>query len=485
MGTIHVVGLGPGSMNHLTLEVYRIMKEESVVYVRTKKHPIMKDLLNEGICVEGFDWLYEKSETFEDVYSEIASVLIDKAKFNEKIVFAVPGHPLFAEKTVEILLEILDNKQDEVKIQIHSSMSFLDVVVTSLKIDPINGLKIVNALSIDEEGPDPRIGNIITQVYDRFIASEVKLSLLEFYDGEKEIILLSSSGIQNKEKLEKIPLYQLDRILWIDYLTTIYIPQEKEKRLDEIDALVDVMERLRSDNGCPWDLEQTHDSLKRYLIEEVYEVIDAINNEDFDNLVEELGDLLLQIIFHCQIGKEVGIFEFRDVVEGITKKLIHRHPHVFDETPIPYSNEKWEELKKKEKGYQFQYEAMEAMPKSMPTLYLAEKIQKKAANVGFEFDNPLPGIDKIMEESLELKESIERLSKEDIMSEMGDLLFSVVNVARLCHIDPDEALRKTITKFIHRFKFIEEYLANEGITPEESDLETMDRLWNLSRINRH
>ncbi len=481
MGTIHVVGLGPGSIDHLTLEVYRMMKKADLVYVRTKKHPIIDDLVEDGIHIESFDWLYEESETFEDVYEKIALDLIEKAKLEEKTIFAVPGHPLFAEKTVEILLKILDNEQDGVNIEIHSSMSFLDVVITSLKIDPINGLKIVNALSIDEDGPDPKTGNIITQVYDRFVASEVKLSLLELYHGEKEIYLLSGSGVLGREKLEKMPLYQLDRIEWIDYLTTIYIPPEKEERVDDIKTLVGVMDRLRSVDGCPWDREQTHDSLKRYMIEEVYEVINAIERDDYDNLVEELGDLLLQIIFHCQIGKEAGMFELKDVVEGINNKLMYRHPHVFDEATVTYCEERWEEIKKKEKGYTFQYEAMEAMPKSMPTLYLAEKIQKKAANVGFDWDNPLSGIDKIIEESLELKESIEKLSKDDRISEMGDLLFSVVNVSRLCKIDPDEALHKTITKFITRFKFIENHLAEKGLTAQESDLGTMDKLWELSK----
>ncbi|MPW24967.1 nucleoside triphosphate pyrophosphohydrolase [Alkalibaculum sp. M08DMB] len=481
MGTIHVVGLGPGSIEHLTLGVYKLLKQANLVYVRTFKHPLIDDLIEEGIVLEGFDWIYETSKDFETVYEEIAKLLLQKANIEDQIIFAVPGHPLFAEKTVEILIEILDNGQDKVKMQIHSSMSFLDVVVTSLKIDPINGLNIMNALTIEKNPPNLKVGNIITQVYDRFVASEVKLSLLEFYDGDKEIFLLSSSGIKGKERLERIPLYKLDHMDGIDYLTTIYIPPEKEDKLSDINRLLDIMSKLRSKDGCPWDKEQTHDSLKRYLIEEVYEVIHAIDNKDNENIIEELGDLLLQIIFHCQIAKENGIFELKDVVEGINKKLIYRHPHVFDKFHVSYSDKRWEELKKREKGHKFQYEAMEDVPKSMPTLYLAEKIQKKAANVGFDWGNPLPSIDKIVEESLELKESINTLSLSETTNELGDLLFSVVNVARLCQIDPDEALHKTIEKFICRFKFIEERLNESGIQLAKADLDTMNMLWDKAK----
>lgn len=492
MGTIHVIGLGPGNIEHLTLESYRMLKNADTVYVRTMKHPVVDELVKEEIVFESFDHIYENAESFEEVYQQIAMELVEKSKLNEKVIFAVPGNPLFAEKTVEILLKIVDNKQNEFILQIYPSMSFLDVVINSLKVDPINGLKMINALNIKEDLPDRNVGNVITQVYDLFTASDVKLALLEIYPGEKEIIVLSASGIPGRERVEKIPLYELDRIHWIDYLTTVYIPPDKEKNLGDIRILLEIMQKLRSDEGCPWDREQTHRSLKRYMIEELYESIDAIDKGDYTNLIEELGDLLLQIVFHCQIGQEEGIFDLKDVLEGINKKLIYRHPHVFGGEDNSYHHERWEELKKKEKGTQFQYQIMEAIPKSMPTLYLAEKVQKKASDVGFDFrlsyeanswlkDEPLKAIDKIVEEAQELKESLESTSKEDAINEMGDLLFSVVNVSRMIGVDPDEALHKTIDKFIRRFKFIEDSLHKQGHKIQESTLDMMDSLWELSK----
>ncbi|MFZ7130977.1 MAG: nucleoside triphosphate pyrophosphohydrolase [Eubacteriales bacterium] len=476
LSTLHVIGLGPGNIEHLTLGAYRIIQQSAKIYVRTMKHPIIDDLLKESVKIEAFDWIYEKSASFEEVYMNIAEYLIKEIEKGVDVVYAVPGHPLFAEKTVEILIKMLDNIQDEINILIHSSMSFLDVVMTSLKSDPIDGLKLLNATSIKDIAPDINIGNMITQVYDRFIASEVKLALLQYYSGDKEIVVLNYCGMKGKEELIKIPLYQLDHLTCIDYLTTIYIPPEIELNNKKITTLLHIMKKLRSEDGCPWDREQNHQSLKRYLIEETYEVIEAIDTNDPWNLVEELGDLLLQIVFHCQIGHEHGIFDFDDVVEKINEKLIYRHPHVFEQQS-DYHESKWEELKRKEKGFQYQWEVMGSIPKSLPTLYLAEKVQKKAKDVGFDWDNPVQGIQKIIEESNELKEALKIGEKNAIIHEVGDLLFSVVNVSRLIGIDPDEALHTTIEKFIRRFRYIEEILEKQGVKIQDSDLKTMNKLW--------
>lgn len=479
MGTLHIIGLGPGDMEDLTLGVYRLILKQKKIYARTMKHPIINQLSQEDILIESFDWLYENSQTFEEVYSNIVNYLIEKAK-KEDVVYAVPGHPLFAEKTVEILIKMLDNIRDEINIQIYSSVSFLDVIMTSMRKDPVDGLELLNAVSIKNKIINTELDIIITQVYDRFTASEVKLQLLQNYPADKMIYVLHWCGIKGKEKIINIPLYQLDHLSEIDHLTTVYIPSENDLNKRNISGLIGIMKKLRSPEGCPWDREQNEQSLKRYLIEETYEVINAIDTGDYENLAEELGDLLLQIVFLSEIASEKGYFEFDDVVERIIDKLIYRHPHVFGDGS-DYHEDKWEELKRKEKELEYQWQAMSSVPKSLPTLYLAEKIQKKAKNVGFDWDKPGKAIDKIIEESNELKAALNNGSKHDIMHELGDVLFSIVNVSRMLDIDPDEALHNTIDKFISRFRYIEESLIKRGSTLNESSLETMEKLWQESK----
>lgn len=483
MSKIDIVGLGPGNIEHLTLGTYKLLKNSDKVFVRTMEHPTIDELLKESINIESFDSMYENAKSFEEVYEGIAKSLIEETLKGKDIVYAVPGHPLFAEKTVEILIQLLDNNQDNINMKVHSSMSFLDVVITALKEDPINGMKILNATSIKEITPDPTAGNVITQLYDRFIASEVKLALLQSYSPDKEVIVLNWCGIEGREEMVSIPLYQLDHLTNIDHLTTLYIPKDEGRNNRDISTLLNIMKGLRENNGCPWDKKQNHKSLRRYLVEETYEVIHAIDKEDYDNLVEELGDLLFQVIFHCQLGEEEGIFDFNDVLEKINEKMIFRHPHVFKEG-TDYHENKWEELKKEEKGLltQQQWEVMDSIPKSMPTLYLADKIQKKAKNVGFDWQDPLLAIEKITEETNELKESLKIGKKNDIMHEIGDVLFSVVNVSRMIGIDPDEALHSTIDKFIQRFRYIEENLEKNGHKVKDYDLETMEKLWQESKI---
>ncbi|MCX7614313.1 MAG: nucleoside triphosphate pyrophosphohydrolase [Clostridiales bacterium] len=252
----------------------------------------------------------------------------------------------------------------------------------------------------------------------------------------------------------------------------------KKEHYDFYD-LVKVLELLRSENGCPWDKEQTHESIRRNFIEEVYEAIEAIDEKNTSLLCEELGDVLLQVVFHTEIEKENGRFDINDVTDGICKKLILRHPHIFGDINVKDTDEvlkNWDEIKKKEKGHKSYSDTLESVSKSLPALIRAEKIQHKAAKSGFDWPEINGAFAKLFEEISELKQEI-TLSG-NILDELGDVLFSVVNIARFLKVDPEEALTRTCEKFIKRFRYIEECAGRSGKKFDELSLEEMDKLWN-------
>ena len=228
-----------------------------------------------------------------------------------------------------------------------------------------------------------------------------------------------------------------------------------------LESLTAIMEKLRSDQGCPWDREQTHQSLTRYLIEEAYEVIDAIEQQDPQALAEELGDVLLQIVFHAQIASENGQFTMDDVLKAVCEKMIRRHPHVFADTEINSVEDvlsNWEAIKKREKANQDRKSLLDGIPKHLPALLRAEKIQSKAAKVGFDWNDISGTIAKLEEEIEEFKQAVAAANHGDMEAEIGDLFFSLVNVCRFLNINPERALNLTTNKFIRRFQYMENRL---------------------------
>jgi len=244
---------------------------------------------------------------------------------------------------------------------------------------------------------------------------------------------------------------------------------------------------LRSENGCPWDREQTHESLRRDMIEEAYEAVDAIDRANLDNLEEELGDVMLQVVLHSEIAEECGDFDFASVMNRVTDKMIHRHPHVFNVSEGKKSEndvftvdnvlEKWENTKRKEHREATTTESMQKIPRNFPALIRAEKVQKKAARVGFDWDDVEGAFQKIGEEAGELLEAYRNGDQVNMKEEIGDLLFAVVNAARFLKVDPEEALNFTSDKFIRRFGYVEDQAIKAGTRPEEMTLEEMDKLW--------
>ncbi|PAB57636.1 bifunctional methyltransferase/pyrophosphohydrolase YabN [Anaeromicrobium sediminis] len=479
MNKLTVVGLGPGSKNYLTIGALDKLKESKKVYLRTKKHPVVKYLDEIGIKYETFDHIYEETEDFNRVYESIVDTILNLLKEDE-ITYAVPGSPFVAESTVTLL----DEKG--IDIDYIESSSFIEAMLYVLKKDPVEGLTIVDALRLDYQIPNTRTNVIVTQVYDKITASNVKLKMMEYYNDDHEIIVIRGAGIEGIEKIHHVKLYEMDHLDDYDYLTSIYVPKIENniKNPRNISDLVDIMKLLRSEDGCPWDREQSHESLKPYVIEEAYEVVEAIEEKDSMLLEEELGDLLLQVVFHAQIARENYEFTLNDIIKGISEKLVSRHPHVFKDLNLQNSDEvitTWEEIKREEKKEESYTEGLKRIPKSLPALIKSYKVQKKAAGVGFDWDKVEDAIGKVHEELGELLEIYKSQKKERIEEELGDLIFAVVNVARFLKVDPEIALNRTTKKFIERFAFIEECAKIQEKDLKDMSLQEMDKLWDEAK----
>ncbi|MGO1477912.1 nucleoside triphosphate pyrophosphohydrolase [Senegalia sp. (in: firmicutes)] len=480
MAKINIIGLGFGDIDDLTLKSINLIKNHKNFF-RTDKSPAIEYLKENKIDFLSYDKIYESEEDFDNVYNIISEDLIQKAKNYSVINYCVPKTPALFDKVTEMLLE--KKFKNEIEIKIFNNGGFLEKIYDILEKPITNNVKIIDALELKPTQLDINSDLIIFGIYDNIIASEVKIHLEEVYKEDYRIKVIND--FSDKDKCFSIPIYKLDRLDEYNHNTLIYISKTKDdKRNYDMNNLIDIMERLRSKDGCAFDNEQTHESLRAYLVEEAYEVIDAIDNNDVDSLEEELGDLLLQIVFHSQIAKEEGYFNIWNVINGISDKMIYRHPHVFSgesTKDIDEINYKWDKLKNKSKGIESISESMMSIPKDFPMLLKAYKIQKKAAKVGFDWDYKEEAYEKIKEEIEELKLAIDSNTFDDIEDEFGDLLFAIVNFSRFLEVNPHIALNRTINKFIFRFKYIEDTLVKEGKQLEKTSLEDMDILWNQAK----
>ena len=471
---IEIIGLGAGDINQLPLGIYRkLIHSSEPVFIRTKDHPAALALEEEGVTFKSFDSYYEREDQFENVYHNIVQTLLEKAQ-EKSIIYAVPGHPMLAEFTVQLLLE-----QDIVAVEVIGGQSYLDDLFTSLKIDPIDGFQFVDGTSFKRSQLNYEQHIVFCQVYDRYIASEVKLTLLEDLPADYPVTIIKAAG-SNEEVLTTVPLAELDRSIEMSNLTSVYIPPAPKELLNHtFGRLREIVATLRGPGGCKWDQAQTHETLREYLIEEVYEVIDAIDNQDDEGIIEELGDVFLQIMLHSQIGEDAGYFMIDDVIRGISDKMIHRHPHVFDNSTGEVSKS-WDELKQIEKGKKRE-SLLDGVSKSLPALAKADKLQGKAAKVGFDWDDVNDIWLKLDEEIEEVQEAIKENSLANIENELGDVLFVLANLARHYKINPEIALNRTNQKFITRFTYIEKSLAEDGKDINGVSLEEMDHYWDEAK----
>ncbi len=477
MNTVQIIGLGAGGLDDLTVRAHNALNENIPTFVRTERHPIINEL-KKSIKIESFDNFFEKYDTFDKVYEKITDNIVELSKQYKKINYCTAGSPYYGDVVTK---KLLSEYRDRINIIIIDGMSFLDKCIKLSGYSDYKSIKVVDCLEADEFSFDVNSMNIITQIYDEELASSIKLKLMETYPDSSLVLNIDVL----EEKVEKIPLYMLDQEKKYGFSTYFCImPIDiSKKTVYNIDNLLRIVKVLRGPDGCPWDMKQTHQSIRQHVIEEAYEVVDAIDNDDIDNLIEELGDLLFQVVFHAELGSEEGYFNFSDILTRLCDKMYFRHPHVFGDIKVKDADEalqSWEASKGKQKNLNTYTDNLKDVPKSLSTLSRSYKIQKRAAEVGFDWPDADGAIIKIKEELFEFIEEYKKQDSEKMENEFGDLLFALVNFARFININPDVALNKTINKFINRFEYIENHAKKDL---KQMTLKEMDELWDESKFH--
>lgn len=477
---IIILGLGPGDPAYLTSRAAEVLAAAKQVYLRTKLHPTVSGL-PEDLTLHTFDWIYEEEDEFQVVYDRIASEVISLAQNQPPVVYAVPGDPFIAEDTPALILDRA--RQAGLSVEVISGVSFLEPTFAALEGDPLPQVALVDALALaGAHYPSfpPDQPALIVQVYSNQVASDLKLTLMAVYPDHHPVSLVHEAGTPDLS-IENIPLFELDRSQLIGNRTALYLPPLSPG--SSLESFLELIAHLRGPDGCPWDREQDHQSLRPNLLEEAYEALEAIDADDPAAMQEEFGDLLLQIVLQSQIASEYGEFTMSDVIRGIYTKLIKRHPHVFGDLDLAEADaviKNWESLKAKERQENGQLEkgALDGVPGSLPSLTQAETYQKRAARFGFDWKDLEGVLDKIPEEVQELKEALGGGRQEQ---EIGDVLFSVVNVARWLNIDAESALRGANQRFKTRFAYLEKKARAAGRELSKMTLEELDQLWEESK----
>jgi len=471
MARVVVVGLGPGDATHITRRTLDLVERIPHRFLRTGRHP------SAHVVVDAvrFDDVYEVADTFDDVYEEIAERLVAAATEHGEVLYAVPGSPLVLERTVRRLRD--DNR---IECVVEPAMSFLDLAYARLGIDPVEArVTLVDGHEFATAAAGQSGPMLVAHTHANWVLSDIKLAV-ESADGDEPVVILQGLGTAG-EVVVHTTWAELDRTIEADHLTCIYIPQLGAPVGAELVRFHELARTLREQ--CPWDQEQTHHSLVRYLLEETYEVVDALEALDPDDpstddaLVEELGDLLYQIEFHATIAEQEGRFTMADVARGVHDKLVRRHPHVFGDTVATDSDTvlaNWDAIKRVEKG---RTSVFDGVPTSQPSLSYAYAVQRKASKVGFDWPDVDGALPKIAEEAAEVRAAADSGDEMQVHAEVGDLLFAVVNVARHLGVEPEAALRAATLKFRRRFEQVEALATERGIDLHDADLASLDALW--------
>lgn len=476
---VTVVGLGPGDPALLTLSAVRVIGQHGEAFLRTRRHPAVAGLPS-SVRLESFDAVYDAAEDFAAVYSEIVARLIGLARRPEGVIYAVPGDACVGEASVGLLRQAA--AQAGLPFTIIPGVSFLEPALAALGLDALDGLQVADAIDI-AGGHHPPLSTdrpaLLGQLYSPAVAADVKLTLMNAYPDDHLVTLVHAAGTEEAQ-LEQLPLHELDRSPGIGLRTSLYIPPGA--RRDSLEAFQETVAHLRAPDGCPWDREQTHQSLAPHLMEESYEALHALDADDLPALKEELGDLLLQIVLQAQIASESGDFRMADVIGGINDKIVRRHPHVFGQVKVEGVEnvlQNWEALKRAERAEAGEGKGLlDGVPLGLPALAQAAEVQRRVARVGFDW----PALEGVLEKvGEELNELLTAEGAERQADEMGDLLFAVVNYARWLDIDPEASLRRAAQRFRVRFAHLEADARRSGRPLPSLSAGEMDRLWEAAK----
>jgi tetrapyrrole methylase family protein/MazG family protein len=470
--SITVVGLGPGDGRFLTRQVWQTLTMAKTIYLRTQRHPAVADL-PEGVAVHSFDYLYETVDSFSQVYEQIVTQLLQLGR-EEEIVYAVPGHPFMGEATVTALVAAAEKEQ--LSLTVLPGLSFVEPVLSALRLDGLDGLQLFDAIelaSFHYPPVNPDVPLLLGQVYNRLLASEVKLVLTAIYPDEQPVHLIHAAGTI-EQQVESVSLYEIDHSQQIDHLTSLYVPPLPYKA--SLANLAETVAVLRSPEGCPWDQEQTPQSLRSGFLEEASEVLAALDADDSENLREELGDVFYHLVMQAQMAAEIGEFKLSDVIAGVEAKLKHRHPHVWGDWEVEDSAEvvrNWEMIKQQEKA-RTAASLLDDIPLTLPALARSQKIQQRVRQVGFDWPDIEGVFAKLDEEIGELRAAN---SPAEQTAELGDMLFVIVNIASWLGIDAESAMREANGRFDGRFRQVEELAQARQLNLGEMDIEALEKLW--------
>jgi len=481
MTRVVVVGLGPAGTDLLVPRARAAIERVATRYVRTERHPAVTDLAGEGVTFTSFDRVYDTADEIDDVYPRIVDALCAAAAEHGEVVYAVPGNPVVAERSVLLLHERA--RAGEITLEVVPGVSFAELAWARVGVDPLDGARVVDGRALDPADLEAGGPVLVAQVDSALVASEVKLALLDRAGPDTPVTVLQRLGLGD-ELVTTVPLAELDRAVTPDHLTTVFV-ELPPGSADTFAALVTLARRLRGPGGCPWDAEQTHHSLTRYLLEEAYEVVDAIEAVPaepepgvpvdpgaYADLVDELGDLLFQVVFHAILGEEAGEFTTADIAQGIHAKLVRRHPHVFGEVDAETSDDvvrNWEQIKKRERNTD---SLVDSVSPGLPALLYTHKLFRKAASVGLD-----PGDRASAAVALERAAASVEDGATDADALVGDVLAAAVVLARDSGIDAESALRGWAGRYRSRFQRMEGLARDRGVDLHALEPAAVDALW--------